>query len=80
VGSSDAANTSSQEVVKLSFNLPKSEAEALRQLANERQTTLTQTLRSAIADEKLLRDQLADEGKILLESKHGRLRELILPN
>jgi len=69
-----------QEIVKLSFNLPKAEAEELKRLAAERQTTVTQTLRSAIADEKLLREQIADKGKILLENKHGGLRELILPS
>lgn len=68
-----------REIVKLSFNLPKDEADELRRLAAERRTTITQALRSAIADETLLRGQIAEDGKILLENKHGRLRELILP-
>jgi hypothetical protein len=75
----EGSNGASNEIVKLSFNIPKDEAEELRRLADERRTTITQTLRSAIADEKFLRDQIAEDGKILLESKHGKLRELILP-
>jgi hypothetical protein len=75
-----SSDANSQDVVKLSFNLPRAEAEELRRLAEERQTTITQTLRSAIADEKLLRKQIEDDGKILFESKNGRLRELILPS
>src|SRR4029077_19869572 len=72
-------NGDQPEVVKLSFNLPKEEAEELKQLAANRNTTLTQTLRSAIANEKLLRDAVDNDGKVLIESKRGNLKELILP-
>ncbi len=77
----DAASADGDEanVVKVSFNLPKDEADELRQLAAKRNTTLTHTLRSALANEKLLRDEVEDDSKVLIENKRGRLRELILP-
>jgi hypothetical protein len=76
---SAGATSNEPGIVKVSFNLPKDEADELRQLAARRNTTLTQTLRSALANEKLLRDEVDDDGKVLIETKRGRLKELILP-
>lgn len=61
---------------KASFNLPDEELETLRQLASERQVTVTQALRQAIADSNFIQDQVREKNKLLVEKKDGSLREV----
>jgi hypothetical protein len=65
-------------VVKASFNLPKDELEQLRQIAEERNITVTQALREALADQRFLLRQAEQNNKVLIEQPDGRLREVVL--
>lgn len=63
--------------IKLSANLPVEVAEALRELAERRQTTMTEVLRHAISLEKWVQDQVDQGSKFLVEDKSGRTREVV---
>lgn len=63
--------------IKVSFNLPQADINVLREIADQRSTTVTEALRGAVATEKYLRDAAARGEKILVEGEDGRLRELV---
>jgi predicted transcriptional regulator len=63
-------------VKKASFNLPDEELEQLRQLAAERNVTVTQALRQAIADSSFIQEQVREKNKLLVEKKDGSIREI----
>lgn len=65
------------KVVKMSVNLPTEAVKVLRSLAKKRQITMTDVLRQAIGTEKFIDDVNEDEGKILIEDKRGRVRQLV---
>ena len=65
------------KVIKMSVNLPVADVKVLKELAGKRGTTMTEVLRQAIGTEKFIDDVHADEGKILVENKRGRVRQLV---
>ncbi len=65
------------DTVKVSFNLPREEAETLSALAAKRGVTITQVLREAIADEALLRREIDAGNKIVVIQSDGTRRELL---
>lgn len=65
------------DTVKLSVNVSPEAAQALRDLAKQRGTTMTEVLRHAIATEKYLQEATRKNSKILLEDDAGRTRELV---
>ncbi len=67
--------------VKVSFNLPEEALGALKDIAAERETTVTEVLRDAISKEVFFNRELAKEGsRVLLQSKDRKVRELVFPD
>lgn len=65
------------KVIKMSVNLPADAVKVLKVLAKKRRLTMTDVLRQAIGTEKFIDDVNDDEGKILVEDKRGRVRQLV---
>jgi predicted DNA-binding protein len=65
------------KVIKMSVNLPTEAVKVLKALAKKRRLTMTDVLRQAIGTEKFIDDVNEDEGKILVEDKRGRVRQLV---
>jgi hypothetical protein len=65
------------EVVKASFNIPKDELQALKELATRRGIPVTQALRQAIASELFLQQQVDDGSKLIVESDDGSQMQLV---
>jgi hypothetical protein len=65
------------DLIKVSFNLPRDEFSALRELAARRNTTMTQTVRAALATEMFLQKQV-DDGAIILTSKGRQAQEIVM--
>ena len=66
--------------VKVSFNLPETVVTALKQLANERNTTVTEVVRNSISNEMFLDRQVRTEGaKVLIETPDHKFREVVFP-
>jgi hypothetical protein len=72
------ARTKSPSRVKVSFNLPVDELEDLRGLAERRKDTVTDTLRRAIALERLADEVNQQGGKLLIRDPDGTIREIVL--
>jgi ABC-type phosphate/phosphonate transport system ATPase subunit len=64
-------------VVKMSANLSEEIVDALKSMAKERGTTVTEVLRHAIGVEKYVDQVQKDNGKILVESSKGQVREVV---
>jgi len=62
---------------KVSFNLPQVDLDALRELAEWRDTTATEALRGSIATEHYIRAAAKRGARILVEETDGRVRELV---
>ena len=69
-----AANS---EPVRLSVNLSAEAAEALRNLAEERHTTITEVVRDAIATEKFFEEEAKKDSKVLIQDKSGNVRQIV---
>lgn len=66
-----------RRVVKVTTNLPVAVFDVLRELADERATTMTEVLRQAISTERFFTDAVERKETILLESPDGqRVREV----
>lgn len=65
------------KVIKMSVNLSADVVKALKELAEKRGSTMTEVLRQAIGTEKFIEEVNEDEGKILVEDKKGRIRQLV---
>jgi hypothetical protein len=65
-------------VVKLSVNLPLEDVAVIRELAEKRRTTMTEVIRKGIGVQKYLQDAVDKGGKIFVENRRGRLREIVL--
>jgi hypothetical protein len=61
----------------LSVNFSAEVVAVLKKLAKKRCTTMTEILRQAIGTEKFFDDVSDEGGKILVEDKRGRLRQLV---
>ena len=64
------------DIVKASFNLPRAEFEALKELAERRSETATQALRQALVTEEFVQS-LADRGAKLLVQEPGVDRDTL---
>jgi predicted transcriptional regulator len=64
--------------VKTTISLPPDAAEALRALAEERNTTLAEVIRRAISVDKYLGDARKAGSRILVEDAEKAIKELIL--
>jgi len=64
-------------VIKMSVNLPTDAVKVLKKLAKKRGCTMTDVLRQAIGTEKFIEDVNEAEGKVLVEDKRGRVRQLV---
>ena len=65
------------KVIKMSVNLSADVVEVLKALAKKRNTTMTEVLRQAIGTEKFIDEVNENKGKILVEDKKGRIRQLV---
>jgi hypothetical protein len=65
-------------VVKLSVNLPPEDVAVIRELSAKRSTTMTEVIRKGIGLQKYLQDAIDKGGKIFVEDRRGRLREIVL--
>lgn len=65
-------------MIKLSVNLSSEVVKALRTLAKKRGVTMTEVIRQAIGTEKFLDEVTENGGKILIESKNGSLRQIVM--
>lgn len=74
----DAAHTAlSGRKVKASFNLTEGDLGMLREIAQRQGGSVTQALRTAIATEKWLYDQVDRKARLLVEEPNGDKRELV---
>lgn len=64
-------------MIKMSVTLSEDVVKAIRVLAHRRGTTMTEVIRQAIGTEKFLDDAQAAGGKVLVEDKKGRVRQII---
>ena len=64
-------------VIKMSVNLPTAAVKVLKGLAKKRNVTMTDVLRQAIGTEKFIDEVNEAKGKVLVEDKRGRLRQLV---
>lgn len=72
-------SSSPPPAVKLSFNVAQHQVETLKQLAQERGVSMTEVLRHAIALEAFLQNELANDGRIIVENtKDDSRKELVL--
>jgi hypothetical protein len=65
-----------KRLVKVSFNLPADELEALKELAEQRQTSATQVVREALRTERYIQE-LVDNGATLIAKIGRRGREIV---
>ena len=76
----DVEKTSNGETsgfVKVSFNLPESYVLALKALAKDRQSTVTEVLRRAISTEKFLAEEVEKGTTVLLKDKKGATQQVV---
>jgi hypothetical protein len=69
---------SEKKVVKTTVNLPEGAIEALQQIATDRGSTMSEVIRQAIATEKFLHDTAKSGGKVLIEEKDRKLKQLLV--
>jgi hypothetical protein len=65
------------EVVKMTINISKEAADAVRKLASEKGTTVTNIVNKAIATEEFLQQEIQKGSRIQVEDKNGKIREII---
>ena len=68
---------SASKIVKVTFEMPVEELEELKQLAGQRDLTVTDTLRQAVKTEKFFRDN-ANRGSLILLQRPDRTYERVL--
>ena len=67
-----------KNVVRTTVNLPQDAIDALTEIAGQRGTSMSEVIRRAIATEKFLFDTDQSGGKILIEEKDKRLKQIVL--
>jgi hypothetical protein len=71
-------DTVERDVVKLSVNLPRDVVDALREIAAEKGTTVTEALRRSVSTQKFVEDSVKGGSKILVEDpKSKTVREVV---
>ena len=63
--------------VKVSLNLPADVVDIVKELAEVRSTTMTEVFRRAIGNEKFFNDAVKDGGKVLVEDRRGKLKQVV---
>ena len=66
------------KVVKTTVNLPAEALDAIRHIAERRGITMTEAIRQAIATEKFLFDAQKEGGKLLIEERDKKVKQIIL--
>ena len=66
------------ESVKISANLSKSVVQALKDMAEEQNISMTEVLRRSISTEKFLLDTIKRKGKILIEEEDKTMRQVLI--
>jgi predicted transcriptional regulator len=66
------------ETKKLTVNLPEGVLAELKRLAELRNTTITSTLRRAIATESFVTQELESGGKLLIQKPDATIREIVI--
>jgi Ribbon-helix-helix protein, copG family len=65
--------------VKLSVNISAEQAAALRQLAKQRNQSMTEVIRHALAMEQFLQDEVIDpKAKLYIEERGGDRKQVML--
>lgn len=67
-----------KQPIKTSVNLPPEAVEALREIAEDRGTTVADVIRRAIWLEKYFHDATRKGGKVLVEDENQRLKEVVI--
>ncbi len=65
------------DIIKVSFNIPKEELDAVRKLAEKRRITVTEAIRRALMMEKFLVEEEEKGNKILIEDKDRKFRQVV---
>jgi bisphosphoglycerate-dependent phosphoglycerate mutase len=63
--------------VKVTVNLPVETVEAIKKIAGERGTTVTEALRQVIESQRYLQQEIQQGSKVLIEKPDQSLRQLI---
>lgn len=66
-----------KKVVRLSVNISEEVYEALKALAEERGTSVTDILNQAVSLQKYVDEVQRGNGKILIETPKGQIREVV---
>lgn len=63
--------------VKVSLNLSADVVGIVKELAEVRSTTMTEVFRRAIRNEKFFNDAVKGGGKVLVEDRRGKLKQVV---
>ena len=63
--------------VKVSLNLSTDEVNVVKELAKARGTTMTDVFRRAIGNEQFFDNAVKAGGKVLVEDKRGKLKQVV---
>ncbi len=66
------------KLVKTTLNLSEDAVKVIREIADQRGTTMTEVIRQAIALEKLLFDAEKEGSKVLIEEKDKTLKQIVI--
>ena len=67
-----------EDTVRLTANLPTEVANVLKELAKNQKTSMTEILRRAISLEKFASDTVESGGKLLIEDKDKKLKQILI--
>lgn len=67
-----------RKLIKTSVTLPEETLNSLREIANRTGTSMADVLRKAITTEKFLQDTVAEGGKVLIEGRDKKLKQLLV--
>jgi predicted DNA binding CopG/RHH family protein len=73
----EAIMAAATKPVKVTVNLPVETVEAIKKIAGERGTTVTEALRQVIESQRYLQQEIQQGGKVLIEKPDQSLRQLI---
>jgi len=66
--------------VKVTVNLPESTVEAIKNIASERGTTVTEALRQVIDSQHFLQQEIQEGNKVLIENSNDKSLRQVLFN
>ena len=65
------------KIVKVSLNLSADVVHIVKELAETRGSTMTAVFRRALENEKFFDDVVKDGGKVLIENRQGKLKQVV---